>query len=65
MKPKIYELTSYFHNYFNTIVTGLVCYLYNEFSENNSVTDKFPSLSFVRDFLRFQRKILWTTKIAL
>ena len=27
--------------------------------------DKFPSLSFVPDFPRLQRKILWTTKIAL
>ena len=45
---------SYFHNYFNTIVNGLICYLYDEFSEKNSLTDKFPSLSFVRDFPRPQ-----------
>ena len=56
---------SYFHYYFNTIVTALVCYLYDEFLEKDSLTDKFPSLSFVRDFPRLQRKILRTTKIAL
>ena len=64
-KPKIYELTSYFHFYFNTMVTALVCYLYDKFSEKNSLTDKFPSLSLVRDFLRLQRKILRPMKIAL
>ena len=58
LKTKIYELTSYFHYYFNTIVTALVCYLYVEFSEKDSLTDKFPSLSFVPDIPRLQRKIL-------
>ena len=58
LKPKIYKLKSYFHYYFNTIDTALVCYLYDGFSEKNSLTDKFPSLSFIRDFPRFQRKII-------
>ena len=48
-----------------SVVTALVCYLYDGFSEKNYLTDKFPSLLFVRDFHRLQRKILWSTKIAL
>ena len=65
LKPENNKLTSYFHYYSNTIVTALVCHLYDEFWEKNSLTDKFPSLLFVWDFQRLQRKILWPTKIAL